>query len=297
MTMPNFLIIGVMKAGTTSLHYYLKQHPQIYMSKYKEPKFFAYEGREVNPNVTDPLLRKQYRVTTLADYQALFADAKNEKAIGEASPIYLHSPEAPERIRHYIPEAHLFAILRHPVERAYSAYLHLQREGYKPNPNFAQELDAEESRDPENYAPMWFYKRLSLYYQPVKTYLDIFGPDRVHIYLYEDFQARPVQVFQDMCRILGVEATFVPDMSIRWNVTGVPKSRLLHKILTTSHPIRNAFIHHIPGALRWKNHLRDSNLYKPPMALEVRRRLINYFREDICKLQELIQRDLSAWLQ
>jgi len=296
MVMPNFVILGAMKTGTTSLHYYLKQHPQIYMSKYKEPKFFAYEGKEFDPNGPDAALRNQFRVTTLADYQALFDGVTHEKAIGEASPIYLHSPEAPGRIRHYIPEAHLFAFLRHPVERAYSAYLHLIRDGAEPIQEFALALEEEERRFQAGYEGIWLYKRLSLYYEAVKTYLDLFGPEQVHIFLYEDFQSDPVGVVQEMCRILGVEDTFVPDMSRKWNISGVPKFQRVHAWLHQPSLLRNLLTYHIPGGWKLRDKLRDKNLYKPPLPAEVRRHLIAYFRDDICKLQELIQRDLSAWL-
>jgi Sulfotransferase family len=93
MTMPNFFIIGAQKAGTTSLYYYLKQHPQIYMSPRKEPHFF--EG--MHSDFYRPA-RATLPVTDLADYQALFEGVTDEKAIGEASASYLYSPKAPALI-------------------------------------------------------------------------------------------------------------------------------------------------------------------------------------------------------
>src|ERR687894_3261543 len=115
MTMPNFFIIGAQKAGTTSLYYYLKQHPQIYMSPRKEPHFFKGMHSE---------LRKSGRglppVTDLGDYQALFRGVTDEKAIGEASASYLYSPKAPALIKSSIPDAKLIAVLRNPADRAYS---------------------------------------------------------------------------------------------------------------------------------------------------------------------------------
>ena len=113
MTMPNFLIVGAQKAGTTSLHYYLKQHPQIYMSLRKEPHFF--EGMHwdfYRPG------RIMLPVTDLADYQALFEGVTDEKAIGEASASYLYSPKAPTLIKRSIPDARLIAILRNPADRS-----------------------------------------------------------------------------------------------------------------------------------------------------------------------------------
>jgi hypothetical protein len=122
MTMPNFLIIGAAKSGTTSLHHYLKQHPQVYMSQIKEPSFFAFEGTK--PAIPGPWKRWAAHnfITDIQAYRSLFQGVSDEVAIGEASTIYLVHPTAPQRIRHYVPDAKLIAILRDPAERAYSNY-------------------------------------------------------------------------------------------------------------------------------------------------------------------------------
>ena len=147
MTMPNFLIIGAVKAGTTSLHDWLSQHPQIYMSSIKELNFFAFEGD--NLEVFKGKFNKEYLAgfeTTLQGYRKHFQGVTNEIAIGESSPTYLYHPKAPERIQHYIPDVKLIAILRNPVERAYSNYLHTIRDSIEPFTDFAQALEEEESR-------------------------------------------------------------------------------------------------------------------------------------------------------
>ena len=124
MIMPNFLLIGAAKAGTSSLYGYLKQHPQIYMSPIKEPRFFALEGETLNFNGPTRGIN-QTSINTLEAYSQLFQKVTTEKAIGEASTIYLSSPKAPERIKHYLPDVKLIAILRDPSERAFSSYMHL----------------------------------------------------------------------------------------------------------------------------------------------------------------------------
>ncbi len=121
MTMPNFLIVGAMKCGTTALYYYLEQHPQIFMSPVKEPNFFCFEGREG--------LDSGNSITDIAAYRGLFRGVSSERAIGEASHCYLYEPRAVERIKHYTPDARLIAILRSPIERAYSHFLHAVRNG------------------------------------------------------------------------------------------------------------------------------------------------------------------------
>src|SRR3712207_6354190 len=133
MTMPNFLIIGAMKSGTTALYYYLEQHPEIYMSPVKEPNFFSSQEQE---NAADA-------VTDIGTYQHLFRGVSGEKAIGEASHSYLYEPGAAAEIRRYLPEAKLIAILRNPIDRAYSHFLHMVRSGTEPLDDFAQALQEE----------------------------------------------------------------------------------------------------------------------------------------------------------
>ncbi|MDY7020400.1 MAG: sulfotransferase, partial [Cyanobacteriota bacterium] len=89
MRMPNFLMLGTPKAGTTAIYNYLKQHPQIYMPPFKEPHFFSFEGEQ----------KPHWGIQTLEDYQALFQEATSEQIIGEASTWYLYSQTAAERIR------------------------------------------------------------------------------------------------------------------------------------------------------------------------------------------------------
>ena len=123
MAMPNFLIIGAAKSGTTALYHSLKQHPQIYMSPVKEPRFFAFEGetpRFCGPG-DDRFVRKF--VTNFEDYLRLFEAVTDQIAIGEASTVYLTMSEtSSRRIRHHLPHAKLIAVLRHPADRAYSQY-------------------------------------------------------------------------------------------------------------------------------------------------------------------------------
>ena len=101
MVMPNFLVIGAAKAGTTSVYEYLKQHPQIWMSPLKETNFFALEGETLNfrgPGDQDYINR--FSITKIEDYLNLFQGVSNQVAIGEVSPLYLYSPKAPDQTLH-----------------------------------------------------------------------------------------------------------------------------------------------------------------------------------------------------
>ena len=290
MVMPNFLVIGAMKSGTTALYYYLEQHPQIYMSPIKEPNFFCYEGQVV---------ADRNSITQIGDYQDLFKGVSDEKAIGEASHCYLYEPRAVERIEHYVPEAKLIAILRNPVDRAHSHFLHLVRNGTEPLTDFAQAIREETgARQKEMFQD---YVGVGLYHDQLKRYFDAFGRDRIRVYLYEDLSNAPIDTLQDAFRFLEVEDSFVPDVSVKRNVSGYPKYKILDKFLRKPKVAKQAIKLYLPTGLRWRlseafDNLKTRNLIEPPpVQPEVRRQLIEVYREDILKLQELICRDLSGW--
>jgi Sulfotransferase family len=305
MTLPNFLIIGAMKSGTTSLYYYLKQHPQIYMSSIKEPNFFALEGSNLDFDGAEGKERikrwiKRDFVTNIEEYRALFRGAAGETAIGEASPIYLYSPEASYRIRHYVPEAKLIAILRNPVERAYSAFVYMSREGREPLNDFSRALRAEEGRMRDNWEWIWHYKHVGFYYSQLKRYFDVFDRDQIRVYLYEDLRAGIPRVLRDIFGFLEVDDTFVPDTSMRHNVSGTPKSGLLPGFIFGRNPVKTVLKPLFPQELRQHISVSLKSRYlvgAPPLVPEVRRELLEAYRDDVLKLESLIERDLSGWLE
>ena len=296
MTMPNFFIVGAQKAGTTSLYYYLKQHPQIYMSPRKEPHFF--EGMHwdfYRPG------RMALPVTDLADYQALFEGVTDEKAIGEASASYLYSPKAPTLIKRSIPYARLIAILRNPADRAYSNFLHCVRAGRESIVDFAEALRVEEERIKGNWGPLWHYKQKGFYYAQVKRYLDTFGRDPFRVWLYEDLRAKPLDVLRDVLEFLEVDDTFAPDMSIEHNTSALPRNKTLYraakKLAGRNSGLKLAILERCLPAGPRRYVKRRIFVQPPPFPAEIREQLLDSYTEDILKLQDLIGRDLSPWLE
>jgi hypothetical protein len=299
--MPNFLIIGAAKCGTTSIWHQLEQHPQIFIHPKKQLNFFAFEDKDWEfrgPGRRDSTL---HSITTIEAYRAQFEGVANEVAVGEASNLYLYEPRAAGRIRHHIPHVKLIAILRHPAERAYSRFLHLVREGREQITDFARALDEEGTRIRYHWWPDFHYLHVGLYHAQLKRYFDLFPRDQIKIYLQEDLKSDPLGIMQDLFRFLGVDDTFAPDTTIRYNASGIPKNRALHLALQKLREVRPAIEGYLPEGLR--QHLlriaidiNNQNLTKPRLTPEVRARLVDGYREDTLKLQNLIQRDLSAWL-
>lgn len=299
MTLPNFLIIGAAKSGTTALYYYLNQHPEIYMSPLKEPRFFAFENEALHPD--HPIHRKT--ITNFESYTALFDGVLNEKAIGEASPAYLVEPKAPERIQDYIPDAKLIAILRNPAERAHSHFLHLIKYNHEPCHDFMQALENIDEICIGNWVVRRDYLQFGFYYAQLKRYYEKFNRNQIKVFLFEDLQSDSLALLQTIFSFLEIDESFTPNVSVKHSVSGIPKYRTLYNLLSKPNlfkalitPLLKPFFpQHVRESLRMS--LINRNLHKPQLHLEVQSQLTKLYREDILNLQELIQRDLSRWLE
>jgi hypothetical protein len=295
---PTFLVIGVAKAGTTSLYRYLGQHPEIFMSPVKEPRFFALEGDPLAfTGPGDDAVHRE-TTTTLAAYRRLFEGVRDERAIGEASVLYLHHSRAPQAIARAIPAVKLVAILRHPADRAFSAYLYRKRDGYEPLDTFEAVLDDEPRRIAAGWYQGWHHREQGFYYRGLARYFERFDARQIRVYLYDDFDQRPVELLADLFDFLGVDPLFRPDVSIRYNPSGLGRSPGLQRLLGRRHPMKDAFKALVPE--RWAHgviaRLQHATLERPAMRPETRARLIEGYHDDIRQLEKLIRRDLSHWL-
>jgi hypothetical protein len=300
--LPNFLIVGAQKSGTTSLYNYLKQHYEVFMpERLKEPKFFVSPiFKKINHN--QPLWVNFMSNTMFEwqDYLELFEKVQKEKAIGESSVTYLYYYKtAIILIRKYLGNIKIIISLRNPVDRAFSAYLHLRRDN-RENISFKKTLK-EEDRRKKNYPPLYHYTSIGFYYHQVKAYLDNF--DQVKIYLFDDLKKDTLSLVKDMYGFLGVDTSFTPDVSIRYNVSGIPKNKFIHKFLREQNILKSIVKSVVKTLVPYKERrkiiekIKMKNLQKPQMKPETREYLKNLYRKDILKLQDLIKRDLSHWLK
>lgn len=298
MTLPNFLIIGAGKSGTSAIYSYIKQHPQIYMSPRKELRFFS----QVTP---PPDLPKEYiheGVTTLEEYQSYFDGVRDEVVYGESSPMYLYTPGTAERIKATLPDVKLFAILRNPVDRAYSAYTHGLRDWIEPASSFEEALALEQERIQAGWGMLWHYTQSGLYYEQLKRYYEVFDPKQIMVTLHDDLVHDADALLRNIFIYLDVDPDFKPDTSSKSNVSGFPKSEGLHKIMRRlfyeDNVIKDVSAKIFPRTFRksFVRNIKQLNLEKRRLPKETRKALQDIFREDILQLQELIKRDLSDWL-
>jgi len=298
MTMPNFVILGAAKTGTTSIYRYIRQHPEIYMSPSKEPRFFAFENETFD--FKGPGDDLEMAKTSLEEYQQLFANVVHEKAIGEATTMYLWSPKAAQSIKNHLPDAKLIAIARDPVERAYSNYLHLVQAGREPLANFSDAIQQEPRRIKEHWWPFWYYKDQGFYYIQLKRYFDLFDRSQIKVYLYEDLKTNPLALLQNIFQFLEVNDRFIPNLAEKVRKSPpIAKNKTLHSLVSQPNPFKSLLKPLLPESLRQQviNKINQNNLVKQKVPVELRQQLISEYREDILKLQELIDRDLTKWLE
>jgi hypothetical protein len=290
--LPNFLIVGAAKSGTTSLYKYLSQHPEIFMPKWKELSYFIGDPHGPLHKVNKP----QY-------YNKVFAKAQNMSAVGEASTSYLFDEAAPKLIKEKLGTLKILIVLRDPVSMSYSLFNHQVRREGETIKSFEAALAAEASRckDPEfkkkcyGWHANYYYYQRGLYYIQVKRYLDTFGTGNVFIILFEELVNDSVRVVQGAFRFLGVDDTFVPVIEVH-NPSGVilnipefwKDTGLLLK--TTSFVFSKNLIKKIPHLLR-----NIGRKPPPPLNPTIARELRDRFQDDISKLEQLIGKDLTAW--
>ncbi len=297
--LPNFLIAGAARSGTTSLYSHLDKHPEAYLSTLKEPHFFACEG-EV-PRFQGPYDEdfNAHVVTQLSEYEALFEGAAGAKAVGEASVSYLYVPEAAANIKRRIPGCKIIIILRDPVERAFSHWRHHKMVGKEPL-GFAEALKKENARRHWR----WFYQYAGqgLYCEQVKRYYDAFGPEQVRVFLFGELKEDAAKLMRTLSTFLEIDPAFYADgfeVGARYR-SGTPRQAWLDRLLRSSGAIKQIGRTLVPPALRERVYRTLKNLNydydeKPSMPPEVRAHLCDFFREDCRALEDLLGRDLSHW--
>lgn len=295
--LPNFLIVGAAKSGTTSLYHYLNQHPEIYMSPVKEPHFFTFINKK--PEFNGPFDQKTNEeiITNFDEYKKLFQGVTNEKAIGESSNSYLYFQETAANVKNIIPECKIIIILRNPIERAFSHYMQSVMIGHE-NVSFEEALKKENERLKLNWRWHYQYVGQGMYYSQIKRYIEIFGQRMIKIYLFEKFKDRPADLIRNIYRFLEVDDNFMPYKEKIHNPSGKPIIQWLHNFTIKNNRTKKNIKPLLPKYFREKifNIIIDHNVKKVSMSEITRRYLATIFKDDIINLQQLTEMDFRKWM-
>jgi hypothetical protein len=302
MPLPDFLIAGVPKAGTTALHAALVPHPELFLPAVKEPKFFLSDGRPPTAGGPGDVQTYQEHVWRQADYEALFDPAPPGTRLGEATPFYLHDLRAHDRIKALVPSARLIVLLRDPVDRAHSNWTHLWNSGLEPEADFLTACRAEPQRRAAGWSAFWHYVGLGLYGQQLRHLYRHFPREQVLLLRYRDLKDAPAATLDRVCAFLGVSTGVlrsIPKENVnRHVVEDNALNRVLRGLLRTG----GTFGHRFPVPLRLAArgplltvlHRKRGN--RPVTTPEERAALLPQFADDIALLEEVTGQRYHDWL-
>lgn len=289
---PDFFVIGAYRSGTTSLYRYLRQHPQVFLPLEKEPNFYAVDG---NPDAS-PVLRSR-ALTTRAEYDRYYADATADERRGDISPEYLRNPAAAPRIHLDHPDTKLVAILRNPIERAWSDFLLHRRDGNEPFDTLTEALADQEHRQSGNDHRAGHYIDSGMYHEQLQRYLDLFDRDQLLVVLYDDFRRDRHAVMRSIFTHIGVDADYVTTDEAAINASGVPTNRVVAFALRSRATLRPFVSRSVLEKVRpYWDRMLSKNLAKPTLSDADRQLLADLYRDDVTALGDLLDRDLTHWL-
>ncbi len=304
MALPDFLVIGAPKAGSTALHAALVQHPQLFLSTPKEPKFFLTDGqapeRRHHRGPGDAHSRQEW-IWRRADYERLFDAAPPGALRGESTPFYLWHRSAHRRIAQIVPEVKLIAIIRDPVDRAYSNWTHLRADGLEPEADFSKACALEEQRVEDGWAPFWRYQGLSRYGEQFQHLLEYFPREQVHVLRYRQLIEQPTASLDSIADFLGVEqglVTEIPGSNLSaWAGPGLVNDSL--RAVVQAGAVAGSYVP--PQWWRQAQRPLMAALHRggdrrPAVTVEVRRQLVEGFRDDIALLEKILVESFQDWL-
>ncbi|BAZ45963.1 sulfotransferase [Chondrocystis sp. NIES-4102] len=302
---PNLFLVGQPKSGTTALHQFLGQHPEIFMSSIKEPHFFCSDFHLES----DRAYGKQrfFDFRNEAAYLQLFAKANGAKIAGESSTNYLYSQVAAEKIYNFNPDAKIIIILREPAKFLYSLHSHYVKFTEENEPDFLTALALEADRKQEKYtssrvmSPSYlYYSQRVQYAQQVKRYYNRFKPNQIKVLIFEDFQAENERIYQEILEFLGVDLNFRPEYT-SVNVNKEVKFKAINDL------VNNPVIKNISKNLlsqEFNEFVRDNIVEKyfwhqapkSVMPEAIKLKLMQDYYSQVAQISELLGVDLiSKW--
>ena len=289
----DFFVVGAARCGTTSLYNYLKDHPQIFLPKVKEPNFFSKVSSAVEEDYELPEEGTSYHMKIITSdevYQGLYSEATSVQLKGDISPSYLSNVETADRVHSHNPDARIIMSLRNPVARAFSHYEMNVASGYDTNETFEAALNAKQ-------LDVWSggnkYEEWSRYFDKVKSYYEVFDADQILVLVFEQWVAQPEKAVETICDFLKLDSTYAPDYSKKFN-----EKKAYKNIKTLNYLRRPAFKKAIDAILptgtkqRLKESLFASEGSGKSLDPQLEKHLKEVFRQDVEDLAQITGKPL-----
>jgi hypothetical protein len=306
---PDFFIVGAPKCGTTAMADYLGQHPEVGMAASKEKHYF---GSDLHPRLARrqdrrprPRRKQDWFDQRRDEYLSLFAEVQDRKRLGEASVWYLYSSRAAREIKDFSSRADIIVMLRNPLEMLPSLHSQFVHVGIEPVEDFERALALDEERErsgtPRGFPPH-SYRSAVRYADQVRRYLDVFGRDRVHVIIYDEFRDRTRDVYRATCEFLGVDPSYVPEIEVV-NPNKRVRSRALRRFVWEPPETLRGVLHAVTSestrvrvgtALKRWNTKFIARGAPPDHITETLRPLV---AREVRELRELLGVDVAFWLE
>jgi hypothetical protein len=301
--LPQFFLAGAPKAGTTALHAALATHPGLYLSPVKEPKFYLTGGRPPDRRTQrgpgDAHSAREW-VWRREDYLRLFDAAPPGTVRGESTPFYLSDPAALRRLAADVPDARVVAVVRDPVDRAWSNWVHLRADGLEPEPSFVAAVGREQERTAAGWAPFWHYRRLGRYGEQLRDLYRVLPREQVLVLRYRQLVERPQETLDRVSTFLGVApgvAHTVPPENVKPYVPDSRRTRVLGRLVRAG-AAAGALVP--PQVWRYASRpllaaLHAGGTARPRVSPEERREVLAGLLEDIAVLEEVTGESFADW--
>ena len=289
---PNFFIVGAPRSATTSLYEYLNKHPQIIMSKIKEPHFFG-------KDLFDPKFIRNEK-----DYLSLF-QVENQKIIGEASVWYLYSKYAAEEIQKFNPDSKILISLRNPNEMIFSLHFQHVRSGFQKTSNFEKAIKEQNKKPVKNrisFRENINYFESAKYSEQIKRYQKVFDPNQIKIVLFDDIVVDTAKIYREILQFLEVDPDFLPEFPIL-NKRKNTRNKYLDTVVWNLRRMRSSikktnstYFKSMSKIWYFSQNLNQGAETRERIDTRIPSELKSYFKNEIKVLGEIINRDLNSWL-
>ena len=281
---PNFFIVGAPKSGTTNISYYLMQHPQVFMPENLEPYYFA--RLDIPQNYEREIISDEKK------YLNLFKNAKNCKAIGESSPVYLYCPHSALEIKNRFPNSKIIISFRNPIKISYSEYFSLKFMGFDKNRSFNELLDSSKEQLDQNEFHIDSLLEAGFYSKHIKRFQKIFSKNQIKIIIFEEYIKNTIPTINSILSFLDIDKSiaFKPAPKGAYKV---PRNFASQKLMNNSTFRKTAkFI--IPTVARQKigERFLVKESSRPVLKQNERQRLKEIYQDDVENLAKLLGRSL-----
>ena len=281
---PNFFIAGAPKSGTTNMSYYLMQHPQVFMPENLEPWYFA--RLDIPQNYEREIISDEKK------YLNLFKNAKNCKAIGESSPVYLYCPHSALEIKNRFPNSKIIISLRNPIEIAYSEYFSLKFMGFDKNRSFNELLDSSKEQLDQNEFHIDSLLEAGFYSKHIKRFQKIFSKNQIKIIIFEEYIKNTIPTINSILSFLDIDKSIAFKTAPK-GAYKVPRNFASQKLMNNS-TFRKTTKFIIPTVARQKigERFLVKESSRPVLKQNERQRLKEIYQDDVENLAKLLGRSL-----